>query len=179
MRLFIAIPLDGRAKLDLIAAMDAFRSHGIRGNYTKPENLHITLAFIGEYNDPDRVLEVMESIPVAPLFIKISGIGSFGDHWWAGVDKNEDLELLVKRLRRALSDAGIPFDPKTYIPHVTLLRKPVYDSDVDLFTAAHPKAEMLADSISLMRSTPGKNGMIYTEIGTVSSDQSGSANARV
>ena len=59
MRLFIALAL-GRDQIE--AAKDvqaAFRRAGVRGNYTPEENLHLTLAFIGEYSDPDAVLEAM------------------------------------------------------------------------------------------------------------------------
>ena len=55
MRLFIAIRLSDDMRRALLAAQDALRKRGVRGNYTKPENLHLTLAFIGEYPDADGV----------------------------------------------------------------------------------------------------------------------------
>ena len=56
MRLFIAIPLRNNMKKLVRDIQNSFREQNIRGNYTPEENLHITLAFIGEYNDPDEVL---------------------------------------------------------------------------------------------------------------------------
>ena len=48
MRLFIALNF-GKELLDAITGVQAeIRKLGIRGNYTKPANLHLTLAFIGE-----------------------------------------------------------------------------------------------------------------------------------
>lgn len=42
-------------------------------------NLHLTLAFIGEYNDPDHVLDAMEQVQFAPFLLRISGyIGNYG-----------------------------------------------------------------------------------------------------
>ena len=51
MRLFIAIGLNDNIKAALAEMQEAMRRQGIRGNYTRIENLHLTLAFIGEYGD--------------------------------------------------------------------------------------------------------------------------------
>ena len=55
MRLFIAIQLDDTIKNALTGIQAALRAARVSGNYTKIENLHLTLAFIGEYDDPDYV----------------------------------------------------------------------------------------------------------------------------
>ena len=69
MRLFIAIKLNGRMKKQVREVQESFRRQGVRGNYTPEENLHITLAFIGEYGDPDGVLEAMENADFQPFSI--------------------------------------------------------------------------------------------------------------
>ena len=51
MRLFIAIQLDERVKNALEHMQTALRKQRVAGNYTRAENLHLTLAFIGEYTD--------------------------------------------------------------------------------------------------------------------------------
>ena len=53
MRLFIAINLNETMKQTLLDIQNAMRGCGIEGNYTPEENMHLTLAFIGEYEDPD------------------------------------------------------------------------------------------------------------------------------
>ena len=67
MRLFIAIRMDETMREALLGMQAALRRQRVGGTYTKPENLHLTLAFIGEYADPERVLEVMETAPPAPM----------------------------------------------------------------------------------------------------------------
>lgn len=67
MRLFIAIQLDGNIKDALTAVQKTLRVNRVGGNYTKIENLHLTLAFIGEYGDPNRVLEVIRTVPEASM----------------------------------------------------------------------------------------------------------------
>lgn len=123
MRLFIAIQLDDHLKDALTAMQSAMRAARVDGNYTKVENLHLTLAFIGEYGDPDRVLEVLRSVPFTPIPLRLQGFGCFGDLYWCGLAEQNGLDAYVRRLRRALAEAEIPFDRKRFSPHITLLRK--------------------------------------------------------
>lgn len=162
MRQFIAIRLDDNVKDALTAVQKTLRANRVGGNYTKIENLHLTLAFIGEYGDPDRVLEVIRSVPFEPIPIRLQGFGSFGDLYWCGLARSDELSAYVGRLRRALAAADIPFDRKKFSPHITLLRKPSTDR---MPGVAVPEASMTARRVSLMRSERGKNGMIYTELG--------------
>lgn len=55
MRLFIAIQLDPQMKEELTDLQLYMKRLGVRGNYSHEENLHLTLAFIGEYSAPDAV----------------------------------------------------------------------------------------------------------------------------
>lgn len=163
MRLFIAINFDKKLRSALTEAQTDMQLYGVRGNFTRPENLHITLAFIGDYPEPDYVLDIMQDIPFTPFPLTLEGLGAFHGLWWAGIRENKALSTYVKRLRRALAEAEIPFDRKKFSPHITLVRKP---------TGALPGIElatktMTVDHVSLMRSDRGKNGMIYTEIGRV------------
>ena len=162
MRLFVAIPL-GEAMRDAVCeAQAAFRRAGVRGNYTKRENLHLTLAFIGEYPDPDRVLDALDSVTFEPFELKLQGIGAFGDLWWAWLQASPPLAACVKSLRHVLADAGIPFDRKRFSPHVTLVRRAACDRGMPGIWVA--SAGMRVDHIALMRSDRGRDGMIYTEL---------------
>ena len=167
MRLFVAIPLDQAVRNSLINLQNDLFTLGVRGNYTSEENLHITLAFIGEYPEPDAVMDALSSVSFSPIPIALDGIGSFGDLWWAGISGSPALEAVSRRVRRALAENGIPFDRKRFSPHITLLRK----ANMPKIPPAelHP-AEMTADRIVLFRSDRGKNGMIYTELGSILSN---------
>lgn len=151
----------------LHGVQNELRRRGVEGNFTRAENLHLTLAFIGDYPDPGAVLDAMEQVRFEAFSLRLSGFGAFGDVWWTGMDGGEGLDALVRRLRRALAEKGIPFDRKAFRAHVTLIRKPSCRSDPRLGTLAVPQTEMTVGSISLMLSTRGKNGMIYTELGSV------------
>ena len=143
------------------------RKIGAVGNYTKEENLHLTLAFVGEYGNPDEVLDAMEQVEFRPFEIRLDGIGNFGDLLWAGVTGEEQLTAVARRLRHELAEAGIPFDKKKFRPHVTLIRQVSYRTEQKLPKEPLRAEGMTVKRISLMKSERGKNGMVYTEIGAV------------
>ena len=166
MRLFVAIQLSEEMKDSIRDVQEQFRAQGVRGNYTTSENMHMTVAFIGEYNDPDKVLDALGAVSFAPFSIEMNSVGNFGDLWWTGIAESKELNNLVKLVRHELSDADIPFDRKRFLPHMTILRKPAYTGSRSITTNIACTG-MKVDHISLMLSTRGKNGMIYTELGSV------------
>ena len=54
--------------------------------------------FIGEYDDPERVKEVLRSVPMPPFRMSLSEKGNFGNLLWAGVKGNQKLSAYVKEL---------------------------------------------------------------------------------
>ena len=166
MRLFIAINLNDDIKDALIDIQDTMRTYGVRGRETPAENMHLTLAFIGDYDDPEYVKSVIDSIEIRPFDMTLSGIGAFKDLWWVGLENSAPLQAVARRLRRALAEADIPFDRKKFSPHITILRRAkgsmadVPEGEIDQYFGA----SMTVDHISLMRSDRGKSGMIYTEL---------------
>lgn len=167
MRLFIAILLEENILEELTDFQENLRARGVSGNYTSRENLHITLAFIGDYGDPDAVLDAINSVDFEPFEVKLKGVGSFGDLFWVGLEDNPELDGYVKRLRRELADHGIPFDKKRFSPHITLVRKASFKDGKAIPFDKTPSGSMTATCVSLMKSERGKHGMIYTEIGEV------------
>jgi len=162
-RLFIAVVLSDDMRKAIERVQDQFRKHGVQGNYTPVENLHLTLAFIGEYPDAEKVLDVIQSIPMTPFELTLEGIGAFGDLYWVGLKASEPLIGYVRLLRRGLAEAGIPFDRKRFVPHITLLRRA--SPEVGRMPPAHiDQAGMIVDHAALMRSDRGKHGMIYSQI---------------
>lgn len=143
---------------------EQLKSANIRGNYTKPENLHLTLAFIGEYSDPGYVTETLEQVRFKLFELKLNGIGSFGRLWWAGLYASVELHNIAAQIRHFLADADIPFDRKKFSPHITLIREP---NKPALPAIEIPDASMTVGEIALMRSERGRSGMIYTEIGKI------------
>lgn len=167
MRLFIAINLSDDIKGTLLDLQNALYDRGVRGRYTTEENLHLTLAFIGEYPDAEPVLDAMSEVSFKPFELTLDGMGRFGDLWWAGMKEAVPLTAVVRRIRRSLAEHEIPFDKKRFSPHITLIRKASGE-----LPGAHPEpVSMTVEAISLMRSDRGRNGMIYTELGTLEAER--------
>ena len=145
MRLFIAIQLSDEMKKALIICMHDLKKQGVEGNYVPAENLHLTLAFIGEYKEPERVKKVMD----------------FGNLLWVGVKGNQKLKTYVKELRAALKEEGIPFDDDKFVPHITIVRKA---SAKKPYQVHLPKAEMTVKKVSLMKSEMRKGRVVYREV---------------
>lgn len=125
--------------------------------------MHLTLAFIGDYPDMGPVLDALAEVALVPFDITLKGIGCFGDLWWAGLKDSVPLSAVARRVRRALSEHDIPFDRKKFSPHITLIRK----AHGEMPGLKMEAASMTVSRISLMRSDRGKNGMIYTELGSI------------
>lgn len=167
MRLFIAIRFDPEFLTALTDFQEQMKSRDVRGRFSPPENLHLTLAFIGEYGTPDAVMDALGSVPFEPFSLRLEGIGHFGDRYWAGLAENPALLQYAKRLRRALAERGIPFDRKRFKPHITLIRRAEFHGETPLPDLRPPEIETEVQSVSLMRSDRGKHGHVYTEIGQV------------
>lgn len=167
MRLFLAILPDEEFRNSLLEMQRDMKRHGIRGSYTPPENLHLTLAFLGEYQDPDGVMDALNTVPLSPFSIRLEGAGAFDRVFWAGVADSPELDACAARVRRALSVNRIPYDKTRFRAHITLVRQAREEKPGALSQVHVPRRSMYVQRISLMRSDRGKHGMIYTEIGAL------------
>ena len=165
MRIFIGIRPSDEFRAALALLEDRLRDAGVTGRYLDPSNLHLTLAFIGEW--PEDVTEVLPEVD-RPFSLVLSHLGYFPEAkvLWAGVEQSGELERLAGRVRRSLAEAGIPFDPKRFNPHITLVRKPSVPAGVILSEIAVPSAVTEVAEVCLYRSDRGKDGMVYTVIGS-------------
>ncbi len=161
MRLFIAIRLSDEMKKALVACMHDLKKQGVEGNYVPAQNLHMTLAFLGEYDDPAKVKDVIRKVPLPEFRLSLSEKGNFGNILWAGVKGNQKLKTYVKDLRAALAEEGIPFDREKFVPHITLIRKV---SAKKPYQVHLPKADMTVKKASLMRSEQKNGKMVYKEL---------------
>ncbi len=169
MRLFISLNFDANTVESLCNLQSLLRDNGVEGNFTKPQNLHMTLAFIGEYGKPDDVFDVMEEVPFRYIPICFSDVYVHREMVLVSIAHNQGLESYVRRLRRALAEKGIPFDRKNFNPHITLVRKAVLKNGLPDNLLNNSGLRITdADLVSLMQSTRGKNGMIYTVLGHIS-----------
>ena len=160
MRLFIAIRLSEEMNKSIAGTLHGLKKQGIRGNYVPLQNLHLTLAFIGETDDPGTVKEAMKNISWKPFKLSFSEMGTFGDLLWVGMKGNQGLSAAAKSVREALEAAGIDYDRKKFTPHVTIVRKAAGNWK----QVPAPKGEMMVKKISLMKTTFKDGKPVYTEV---------------
>lgn len=161
MRLFIAVTLSEEIQKELVRCMHDLKKQGVEGNYIPARNLHMTLAFIGEYDDPAKVKEVIKTVPLPDLRLSISDSGKFGNVLWAGVKGNQKLKTYVKDLRSALAANGIPCEKEKFVPHITLIRR---ISARKSYQIRVPKLEMAVRKVSLMKSEQKDGKTVYKEL---------------
>ena len=163
MRLFVAIRLSDELKKDLIGTMHVLKKLGVKGSYVPADNLHVTLAFIGETSEPEKVKEALAAVERKPFRLSLSELGCFGDTLWIGAKGNQGLSGAARSVREALDAAEISYDQKKFVPHVTLIRKAAGNWQ----RAKAPKSEMMVKSISLMKSEEKNGKRVYTEVMTL------------
>ena len=161
MRLFIAIRLSDGMQKALVSCMHDLKKQGVEGNYVPAQNLHMTLAFIGEYDDPGKVKEVIGKVPLPGFRLALDGQGNFGNILWAGVKGNQKLKAYVREVREALKENGIPFENDRFVPHITLIRKISAKKPYQIHL---PKAEMTVKRASLMKSETKNGKVVYREM---------------
>ncbi|MEA5038483.1 MAG: RNA 2',3'-cyclic phosphodiesterase [Clostridiaceae bacterium] len=162
MRLFIAILFSPDIKSSLLRAVSDLRMQSETGVFSRPENLHLTLAFLGEIHDAAAALQAMEAAGGTPFSLATEGCGRFGELWWAGVRENPALSALARRLRRELDVRQVPYDHKPFHPHITLARQIASASPIRL---SIPERNMTVSHLSLMKSERLQGRLTYTEIG--------------
>ena len=160
MRLFVAIQLSDEMKTALTGTLHELKKAGVRGSYVPMQNLHLTLAFIGEVKDNTAVKEALGTVTFKPFRLSLSEMGTFGDLLWAGIKGNQGLSAAVKDVRAALDASGIGFDQKKFNPHITLIRK--MSGNWKMVPA--PKGDMMVKKISLMKSEVKDGRRVYTEV---------------
>ena len=165
MRLFAAIQLSDEMKKTIAGTLHELKQAGVGGSYVPLQNLHLTLAFIGETDNPAAVKEALKTISIKPFRLSLSDMGSFGDLLWVGVKGNQGLSAAAKSVRDALDAAGIDYDRKKFSPHITIVRK----ASGNRKPVPAPKGEMMVKKISLMKTTFRDGKPIYSEIGSFGS----------
>jgi len=182
-RAFIAIELPQEVQTSLAEIIKQFSSHGIRCvRWVAPDNIHLTLQFLGEV--PLSTLTALKIAlqPVAgsqePFVINIRGIGAFPNNRhprviWAGLQAPANLMTLQTLTSRTIQQTGIQVEDRTFSPHLTLGRVKRDAAPFDLHTLSSTLEKLTAgdmgivrvQSITLFRSDLSSQGPIYTALG--------------
>ncbi len=132
------------------------------GRATRPGNLHMTLAFLGDV-EPARC-EALKQVAGGVTPRKFALVVDQPGYWkhnriaWAGASADPpELAGMVGKLRGALTEAGFVFDRKPFVSHVTLLRK----ASPPAAMPSLPPFVWPTNGFALIRSVPGPRGSDY------------------
>lgn len=170
-RCFVAIPLPGEIRERL-----ALLGGGVPGaRWVPPENMHLTLRFIGEVDEGclEDIDMALGRIDVRPFAISLGGVGQFSIGRkprviWVGVAPSEALAHLQAKVESAVVRSGVPPEDRKFSPHVTLARlKEAPANRVGRFVQAHglfAAGPIQIDHFTLFESLPGRDGPQYRSL---------------
>ena len=166
MRLFIAMNFNNDTRSQLLSLRDELRGKSERGRFSLTENLHLTLAFLGECDgkQTSAAKSVLDAVSFEPFDIAVDCVGRFkrdgGGVWWAGLRESKPLIALQRELTEKLIAAGFILEKREYSPHITLGRDVV--TDVKPWQI-EPFGETIG-TIDLMKSERINGKLTYTAI---------------
>jgi 2'-5' RNA ligase len=171
MRLFIAVNFSDDIKSSIIKIQNIIKAKSLKGSFSRPENLHLTMAFLGETSSKQvpLVCSVMEkaSAQCGPFSLDFTRTGFFKhgnkELWWIGADLggSENVFRLRRLLEEGLYEAGIYFDERPFNAHITLGREIKHSSPIEI---PEIKISVPVDRICLMKSEHINGSLLYTEI---------------
>jgi 2'-5' RNA ligase len=130
MRLFVALEIPSTVRENLAALLKSLGGVSPQTRWARPENLHVTLKFIGEV--PETNLAAIHSGLASarsdqPVTLDFRGLGFFPSEehprvFWAGIEASANLKTLAADIEKAAEELGVPREPRPFSPHLTLAR---------------------------------------------------------
>ncbi|WP_045452042.1 RNA 2',3'-cyclic phosphodiesterase [Vibrio campbellii] len=171
MRLFFALTFDKTSKSKLKQIQEKLKQHEIVGCYTRRENFHITLAFIGEstQEESQQLMKILHHLKSSCKRITVDHLGSFHQSGrqlaWLGIEDNRAVTNLQNELIEALEQDGFATESRHYVPHITLARH--IDKQAPLDDVELSPLKLPIDAIALMESKTVEGKLIYRAIAEV------------
>lgn len=182
MRTFIAIPLPAEIRHTLLSLQRELGQTGADVKWVEPENIHLTLKFLGELNEkkvPPVCQALEETARAKSAFgARLGPVGAFPATSsprtiWVGLGKGEEETAEIARaLEERIARIGIPKEKREFTPHITIGRtrsaknigklKEALASCRERF--GNEGYEFSVDRVILFKSTLTPKGPIYENI---------------
>lgn len=173
---FIAVEVD--CSSTLLNFMDALKNIPAQLKMVKPQNVHLTLKFLGDTKEnliPDLEQAMRHSIEGIPPFeVNLQGVGVFPNEnyitvIWVSMEKKGELTSIAEKLDELLQPLGYKKERRPFSPHITVARvKRIKDKDALIATLKRYKETdfgmMKVDSLKLKKSVLTPKGPIYTTL---------------
>jgi 2'-5' RNA ligase len=177
LRLFIALLFPERIKNELGKLIEDLRPRGQGIKWVEPENIHLTLKFIGEVreNKVDRISQALEEVLAGKEKFegRVTNCGGFPNLrnprvLWVGLDGAEPAVTMAKEINHKLIPIGIKSEKRGLSPHLTMGR---VKKRSDLSALASyieslnfDAGPVILDRVALVKSTLTPSGPIYENL---------------
>ena len=170
MRTFVAVFPPPEIRRALVGAARELPVVG-EVRWARPENVHLTLKFLGNVSgeDLDGVAEALEPVRPrhGPFEAELSGFGAFPSArrariLWAGIGEgSEPLRALARDVETSLEPLGFEREDRAYVPHLTLGRARGRPVSLEAGGTPPPVPGFLVRSVELVESVLGAAGSAY------------------
>ena len=175
MRLFIAVNISQEIKDRIIFIQTIFKKSSADVRWITPDNLHLTLKFLGEVSDSKIAIvteKVKQSVAGVKKFeVDFGGVDVFPDKsfpriLWLGVTKGKnELASLAQKIDNSLEEIGFEKEKRQFSAHLTIGRIKSHKNKEKLFSIVEKTpADKISDVVEfvyLMKSTLTPQGSIY------------------
>lgn len=164
MRLFFGIGLDKPSKAHIV---DWLSQHvDSKRPFTKPENLHLTLAFLGQtpVHFVPELINFAQSLCFTPFSLDFEHIDYWQETGIFFLKPNtlpHELSNLAHALRTRGEEFGLYINPYAFSPHITLCRG---NKNKPLVTAPIQPFSLTVDAFHLYHSHQSEQGLVYEPI---------------
>ena len=175
MRLFFALELPPPLREHLVRVQNVLRPLLPRMSWTKAENLHLTLTFLGEVDDGrvPHLVDAAGACPMKPVLLRPAGLSLLPPGrpfrvLAVALAEDENLTALQACLEDRLATLGFEREGRRYHPHVTLARARTLVSPfkkaplVDAMTQIAAPQPSPVTEFALIRSELRPTGSRYT-----------------
>jgi len=141
-RSFISFDIEEPQVLqNLVNVQSMLAETGAHLKLVKPENIHITVRFLGNISisQVDEIYNEMKNVDFSPFKVEIKGVGVFPslrriNVIWAGITRGaEELRAIFDQLEPRLRRVGLKKETRGFSPHLTIAR----------VRTGHRKAELI------------------------------------
>jgi RNA 2',3'-cyclic 3'-phosphodiesterase len=172
-RAFLALELSGEIRERLKVAQGILRTSTSRMTFVEPENIHITVKFLGEVDERllPRVMDAVRNVLFAPFMVSVGNVTVNNPKRpftvWCSVRDAGKGEELFRLIEDALSPLGFARETRRFTPHATLAR--IKDPDPSLFSViktldAKTYGDCSISGIKLKKSILMPKGPVYEDI---------------
>ncbi len=177
MRAFIAIDLNDEVREGLVRAQERIGNKAAKIKFVEPENLHVTLKFLGEIDETtaEEVKKALAGIAKKHRKhrVRVRGIGTFPNPnyvrvIWAGIENDGGIKAIAADVEREMRRLGFKKE-RDFVAHVTLGRVKFVRDRLELAMALKRLAnedfgEFEVNAIELKKSTLTPKGPIYETV---------------